>query len=244
MKHRLKAALIHLTISALLCGLASLLILLVWYPWPFSELAGGLFLLGMICSVDLIIGPLLTFIVFNLAKPRAEIIRDLSVIAVLQIIGLSYGVYTAYLARPVAVVFESNLFKVVTYVNVLQSELPKALPEFQRLPVTGQWLLGTRRAAENEKFTAVMMAMAGTDLSARPSFWLPYEQVQKQVIQKAAPIAALQKTHPKEIAELLSEHHLAADKLKVLPLVSKSEIWSVVVNGDNGKVLGYLPFSN
>ncbi len=60
----------------------------------------------------------------------------------MQLAALGYGLHTVYIARPMAMVFEVERFRLVTANNVLVEELPKALPEFRELSLTGPGLLG------------------------------------------------------------------------------------------------------
>ncbi len=111
---KLKATLIHLSISSLVFLGILYLILYQWYPEPFFTAQGGWQGIQIMAFVDLILGPALTFIVFNQLKPRKEIIMDLSIIAIVQIIALSWGGYTVYAQRPIALVFWANAFYTVT----------------------------------------------------------------------------------------------------------------------------------
>src|SRR5688500_10809635 len=103
---RFKAAGIHLSLSALIGALAALLVFGLWYPGAYSAMAGGQGLFIILVSVDLVLGPALTFVAFNTRKPRNLLVRDIITIALLQLAGLAYGLYTAYLVRPVALVYE------------------------------------------------------------------------------------------------------------------------------------------
>ena len=58
-------------------------------------------------------------------------------IGALQIAALVYGLHTVYIARPVAMVFEVERFRLVTANDVPVEELPKAPPEFRELSLTG-----------------------------------------------------------------------------------------------------------
>ena len=55
-------------------------------------------------AVDLILGPLITFLIFDLRKSRREIVFDLIIIAMFQFGALAYGVHATYSQRPVAIV--------------------------------------------------------------------------------------------------------------------------------------------
>lgn len=60
--------------------------------------------LRLVAVVDLVLGPFITFLIFDLSKPRREIVFDLAVIIAIQFGALGYGVHTAYSQRPVAIV--------------------------------------------------------------------------------------------------------------------------------------------
>ena len=146
---RVTAATLHLSISLIIAAILATIIFALWYPGDYKNLAGGGQLFWIIVSVDVVIGPLLTCVVFNVTKGRKELWCDLTVIALLQIGALGYGMYTLFDARPVALVFEVDRFRVVSSANVLVTELPQARQEYRSLPLTGPWLLGTRAAANN-----------------------------------------------------------------------------------------------
>jgi hypothetical protein len=105
---KIKAALIHLTLSVLVVGLLFLTILYIWYPKPFFEISGVIEPLKLLIMVDVIIGPLLTFVVYKQGKKSLKL--DLSIIVLLQIAALFYGVYTIYKGRPSLIVMNNGQF--------------------------------------------------------------------------------------------------------------------------------------
>lgn len=109
--NRYKAAGIHLAISAAVAVVVLALLLLVWYPQPYFRLAGGAGLMLILIGVDVVMGPLLTLIVFDPAKKSLKL--DLAVIAALQVAALAYGITVIAQARPVFVVFAGDRFTVV-----------------------------------------------------------------------------------------------------------------------------------
>jgi len=119
--NRYQAFGIHFGISLLIfIGLVGM-VLFVWYPGILKEVdESWKQALIMIAGVDLVLGPLLTLIVFNPIKKSLKM--DLSVIAVAQIAALIAGTYTVHQARPVALIvsFPPVGFKVVS-ANMLQS---------------------------------------------------------------------------------------------------------------------------
>ncbi len=206
--NRLKAAGVHLGLSALVGILAAVLVFGLWYPAPFREISGGQSLFILIVSVDLVLGPALTLVVFSPGKAKTVLMRDLLVIAALQLGGLAYGLHTVFQARPIAMVYEPGRFRVVTNADIMQSELGQALPELRRLPLTGPKLLGTRESRDgDEQFQAIQMALQGVDIGQRPSYWQPYQASVKHVLAEARPIEDLFKQYPAAIRDI--QNHLA-----------------------------------
>src|SRR6185295_19523130 len=95
---RWQAAPLHLLISAVIASMVLAVMMLLWYPRPFFEAAGGKMLLLLMIGVDVIVGPLLTFIVFDPRKKQLKV--DLAIIAVLQVAALAYGGWVMFEARP------------------------------------------------------------------------------------------------------------------------------------------------
>ncbi len=112
--YKLKATSIHLLISLLIFAGILYLIFFQWYPEPFFTAQGGWQGIQLMAVVDLVLGPSLTFIVFNHLKKRKEIILDLTLIALVQFTALAWGGYSVYMQRPIALVHWGDTFYTVT----------------------------------------------------------------------------------------------------------------------------------
>lgn len=110
---RFSAASTHLTLSVILFAVLLAPLLLYWYPSAFFSASGGWQGLRLVAAVDIVLGPLLTFIIYNRQKSSRELIMDLSVVVVLQLCALGWGIKTIYEQRPIAVVFLDNSFYTV-----------------------------------------------------------------------------------------------------------------------------------
>ena len=116
-------ALVHLGLSAGVALLSMGLIFLLWYPAPLDEAQGVSRLVLILIGVDVVLGPLMTCIVYNPAKPRLWL--DLAIIAVLQISALGYGLSTIHQGRPIYLVFNIDRFDVVTMKSVVPDSLTR-----------------------------------------------------------------------------------------------------------------------
>jgi hypothetical protein len=245
-RSRLRAAIIHLGLSALVASLAALLVFALWYPYPYREVSGGRELFQLVVAVDIILGPLLTFVVFNRAKPRTELRRDLAAIVLLQLAGLGYGLWTVHLARPVHMVFEYDRFRVVHQVDIPQELLGHAPAGLAVLPWGRPTLLALREfrsPQENKDMT--LAALGGVALSARPELWQPYEAARARVLAEARPLAQLKSRFPQRAEEIEGLARAAGrDPAAVayLPLVARKDTaWTVLLDGATAQVIGYLP---
>ena len=101
---KLKATGVHLSLSLVVFAYLTYKILYDWYPEPYFSVDGGWQGIRLVGAADLMLGPLITFLIFDLRKSRREIAFDLFTIAVIQFGALAYGVHATYSQRPVAVV--------------------------------------------------------------------------------------------------------------------------------------------
>lgn len=118
---RISATVLHflasLSIFALLLGIA----LLFWYPAPYFSASGGWQGIRIVAAVDLVLGPLLTLVLYNPKKSRRELLGDIGVVVLIQVCALLWGIKAIYEQRPVAVVFLDTSFYTVPAI-ALQSQ--------------------------------------------------------------------------------------------------------------------------
>lgn len=242
---RLRAAGIHLGLSALVALLAAALVFGMWYPWPFGQLSGGQDLFVIVVAVDVVLGPLITFTVFDRRKPWSELRRDLAVVALLQLAGLAYGLHAVFVARPVVVALEGDRLRVVRAIDLDEAELRKAPPELQSLSVHGVRVVATRQPQGEEKLKAIDMAMSGIDIGMRPEFWLPLADTAPALARAGRPLAELQRRYPERAAELVRYVKATgrdAEQLKFLPVLARRSDWVALVDASTGALVGYAPF--
>jgi len=106
--NRWQAFLIHLGLSTVIYVVLLYLIVFVWYPQPYFSADGGWQGVRLITGVDLVLGPVLTLIVFKAGKPGLK--RDLGIIALLQIVALVWGTWIVHDQRTVMVTYAAGNF--------------------------------------------------------------------------------------------------------------------------------------
>ncbi|WP_185235862.1 hypothetical protein [Teredinibacter franksiae] len=112
-KVKCKAALWHFIFTAFVAIISAGIIFVAWFPAPFTGIAGGLELWKILIVVELSLGPLMSLVIYNPSKGVRELILDYSLVAVVQLAALIYGLATVYQARPVFFVFVKDRFELV-----------------------------------------------------------------------------------------------------------------------------------
>jgi hypothetical protein len=173
---RLRAAGIHLGISAVIFLAALYLILAQWYPGFHFAVDGGWRGVRIMAGVDLVLGPTLTLIIFNPLKARRLIAFDLACIGVTQLAALVWGFYAIHSQRPVLVSFYQGAFLSATEepLKVEKYDLAGLKMLSDRHPA----LVFTAEPANDEEVTrAAMQELIGkVPLHADPHFFRRFEE--------------------------------------------------------------------
>lgn len=246
LRGRLRAAGLHFTSTVIVASLVAAIVFLLWYPWPYSEVSGGVGLFLLVVGVDVVLGPLITLVVFDIRKPRAELWRDMSVVVVLQLAGLIYGAHTVFEARPVVMALEGDRFRTVIAADVVRDELPRAPASLRSLSLTGPTLVSTRDPKEgDEKFDAIASALSGADLGMRPSYWLPWDaKARAQALKVGKPVTELLARRAAQAAVLrdaVAKTGRPIEQLIYIPLLARRTDWSVLLDKTTGDPVGFAP---
>lgn len=124
---RWKAFTIHLVISALIALVFLLICRFYWFQGPLFNVTGGPGLLAILIPVDVILGPILTLLVFKAGKPTLKM--DLSLIALVQLAALVYGAIIMVQARPLYVVLYHEELRVIRPLDLAEMPWQKAVLE-------------------------------------------------------------------------------------------------------------------
>lgn len=246
-------ALRHLVFSMVLAALVAFLVIGAWFPPPFVEISGGLSLFFLIAAVDVVCGPALTLLLLHPGKTRKALWVDIVLISVVQLAALMYGVHTLSLARPIALVYEVDRFRVVSYADLDFSQ-PETVPDWvQPWGFEAPRLLGVRSArTAEEKWESVDASLQGIEPSQRPHWWQDYDSSIPQVKERAKPLDVLLSMHPQDRQRVQAAASQAAvepkehetsryEELLWLPVVSRQTMgWVAFIDPRTARIRGYV----
>lgn len=203
--------------------------------------------LFVLAAVDITIGPLITLIIFNPAKKSLKI--DLAIVAALQLTALLYGVHTIFSGRPVYMVYNVDMFTVVSAADIPDAELVQAVKN--TLPMTGPLIVGARLPDDPAGRKKILFSSlnGGPDLPQMPQFYLPYQDVAADVKARLLSIETLNKRIAKDkltdgaqkISVALSKANLKMAEVGFVPVRGKSSDLTMMVRLADASIVELLP---
>ncbi|QJR14575.1 TfpX/TfpZ family type IV pilin accessory protein [Usitatibacter palustris] len=240
--NRWKASGIHLSISALIALVVVTSMLALWYPRPFFTAMGGNELVMIMVAVDVILGPFITLIVFTKGK-RLDLIRfDLTVIGIVQLAALVYGISVVAAARPLYLVYTIDRFDIVAASIIPDEDRDKAPLALRSVPWARPPLVAAKTPKDpDEQFRIIQSALKGRDLQAFPQYYVPYAEMAKDALSKARKVEDLRASGDRAeiVDKALKSIGKTAAETRFLPLKGRNKDYSVLLDATTGEVLGY-----
>jgi hypothetical protein len=234
---RLKAFFLHLGVSGVIALLALLLVFKLWYPTPLHTAVGVTHIFLLLLLVDVILGPLLTLLVYKVGKKTLAL--DLAVIALLQLSALGYGLWTVAEGRPAWLVFNTDRFDLVRALDIDTRKLDEASPEYRQPSWFGpRWVTALPPLNSDERNELVFESVqGGSDLPQRPSLYKPLADSRAAIKARLHSLDELQRFNSIEQVQAITQQWPAADAW--LPLMAGTPM-VVLLNKASAEVLAVV----
>jgi hypothetical protein len=232
-KEKLIASAYHLFISTLVITPFLLIVYFIWYPNGYADLSGLSEILLLLIAIDLILGPILTFIVFKKGKKTLKF--DLAAIVVFQLVAFSYGAFTIHKGHPTYVVVAGDRVELVTADQASPSR--SSLEEF-KVSTFGYPKLAFAKfpddVAERNKL------LFSNDIETYPEHYRPVINHFEEIIRKSLdPELVFDEPQNKTtLSSFLSKKSLSKDDLIFLPLIGKRKDATIAINRHTGDISG------
>lgn len=240
---------IHFLVTAALGACAAALIFLVWFPHPFATMVGGTELFMLVVGCDLALGPLISLVIYNSRKSRRELLADYTIVGIVQIAALVYGVYIVAGTRPVYVAFSTDRLEVVTARDITRVELEAAREPYRSLPLGGPRYVNVVVPPDQGQ-DALTQSLKGNEEHQRPKFFVPYQTALREIVSKAHVLGMLQRKFPARSAEIeQAARHAGApvERLLWLPVHHRKGFWTALIDRQTGLPVRYValdPYGN
>ena len=225
----------HLSASFLIACLISILVLYSWYPSPLATAVGVTDIFLMLLVIDVILGPLLGLLVYKEGKKTLKF--DLSVIILIQIAALCYGVYSIEQGRPAWLVFHADRFELVRKNDLILENIGQAQPQFQQISWTDPQFAAVKLAVSPQQRNDEMFAevFSGISIAQRPERYVELTQAKTQIQQRALQLKELEQYNSKtDIEKKLTKYPKAN---AWLPLKANAVDMVVLVNKESASII-------
>ncbi len=250
LKAATKAALIHFAGGLVVAALVATLIFGLWFPYPYYVISGGGTLFFILCGVDVVCGPLLTFVLYSPTKQRKKWLIDIGLILTIQFSALVYGLHSIALTRPVWLAFEGDRFRIIRATDLHGEYLSQAEHGFNSLSWTGPRLVTIREIEKTDPafLESVQRALQGDPPAFWPQRWIDYADRADEVRKAIYPLSLLYnrpgyETLRHEVQEKTGLPLAQQDiELGYLPMVQQATMdWVVVIDKKTARPVAYAP---
>ena len=239
MKFRIKAAGIHLLISAMVALFGLGLVFLVWHPTPLQKAVGVTNIFLMMLGIDVVLGPLLTLLVAS-SKEKKTLKFDLSIIAVVQLTAYLYGMHSIAVSRPVYIAFDKLRFEVVQADSVVREADKMILPAYQSNPLFAPQWVSVRPykdvAEQNQRTTMEMQQ--GISPSMRADLYQPINEGWSGMLERKHGLEELKQYNSAEQVDKELAAYPQADSF--LPMKAPAVDMAVLLDSKHKQVLGIV----
>ena len=183
-KNKFKAFLFHFILSVIIVSLVISSVIYFWYPVDYLGVTSFKEIALLIVSIDLVIGPLLTFVVFN---PKKKSLRfDLAIIALFQLSALSYGTYTLFETHPLYLTFNGGSFNLISAKDVQPKKAKHA--EYKISKLDSPKLAYVEMPTDYKNLMNVVIGnrtKGAQKLEQRTEFYKPYDENVDNILAKS-----------------------------------------------------------
>lgn len=231
---RLKFFLVHLGVSLCIALMIISLVFLVWYPTPLAKAVGVTHIFLMMLAIDVTLGPILGLIVYKTDK--IKMLFDFSIIILLQLSALSYGVYSIAQGRPVWIVYDVDRFQLVCNNDIVLQPDVQVKPEYQKLSFTGAQYAAIQLSTDKkQQQNDLLNAAFGLTLAQQPDRYVSIDLVKHNIQKHAKNLAELnQYNDQQQVMDVLGKYPQAN---AFVPLKANVMDMTVLLDKDTGKVV-------
>jgi hypothetical protein len=246
MGFRFRALGLHLLASATALALILGTLYLGWYHWPGWYLTDVTQVVMVMVGVDVVVGPLLTFIIARATKPRRELVRDIAIIVVLQLIALIYGSASLWNGRPLYYAFSETVLQLVQAYDIEPAQAqagrrqnPDFAPHWYSLP---RWIWAPLPKDPQARQKIVAAAIGGgDDVISMPQYFKSWDEGLPELqsrLKKIDDVAYFGRGDKQKLKERMRAAGYATDQANSITLIGRGPPLLAVFDSGSVKLVG------
>jgi hypothetical protein len=212
------------------------------YPAPLYKVEGARLAIQILVGVDVVLGPLLTLVVFKPGKPGLKF--DMAIIIAIQLSAFIYGASVIISERPVIVSFAVDRFVVIPAAEAKELEMDKLDTQQVKLNAIGPTYVYAEMPENAAEQGLLFGALEGKpDLERRPEFYRDFHANIERNFPKA--INLQERAEKSEEARVEIEKYLESsgksyDDIAAYPVAGKHHDMVLVVDKQSKMLAGFI----
>jgi len=233
----------HLVASIFVAMCTACIVFMFWYPYPLNIAVGVTHIFLMMLGIDMVLGPFFSWLVYKEGKKSLKF--DLTIIILIQVLALGFGLYKIADGRPVWIVFNVDRFELVKNNEIVIQNITKVSEQFHNNSYFKPQFAATQFASDAKTRTSDLMneVLNGVSIAQRPERYIPLEKAKNQILKRGQSLDLLNKYNNKlQVQQILSQY---SDAKTYLPLAATKQDMTVLLNsqGDIIKIVDLRPWS-
>jgi len=239
---RIKIALRNLFISQIIIILFLVFAYLMWFPYSYSLLGGFHKTALMLVLVDIVLGPLLVFIVYK--KDKKYLTFDINVLLSIQLAAFVYGAHALYLKHPVYNVFVDDRFKLVnvSYTSPDEIRFESLKTSFFTKPKMAYTELPSD-LTERTQFMLGVDLFGDRDIDQRADLYQPHIQALDKILDRQLNPSILFSSNENEskLKKFIKKHGGSISDYAFFPISGNNQKEAIfAMNNKNGEAVGII----
>ena len=228
----------HLAFSLFFGLVIILIVFLIWYPAPLATATGVTHLFLMMLTIDIIIGPLLCLIVY---KDDLRIFKkDLTFICILQLVAMSYGIYTISQGRPAWLVYSIDRFELVRNNEIIYKDLRGIQSKYKHPSWFGPKVVGSQLSnnsyiRNNEMFEEILSSIS---IAQKPQYYVDFRQVNDELKKNIQDTTLLVQFNDRNLVEKTLKKYPSANSF--VPLKANDTDMTVLLHKQTQEIIAIV----
>lgn len=244
---RISAFAIHLLLSLLVFSSLVAILYLYWFPGQLFWLDGGWAGLKLVAIIDLVLGPLLTLLLFSPGKKGLKF--DMCAIAAFQIAALAYGFHATHQQQTRGLVFADGEFQTLSYSGhkdannklVEKGETPRLLRQFGSENPVNVFIPPPTKESMGSYLVDIFNGYP--DPMARSDKFEPIADNLKQLQEFSLDQESLAEIGAwSDIKDMLDRKKLDPEKIEIYKFKARYKKGFAIFSPTDLKVVAYVPF--
>lgn len=237
MSFRIKAFLIHASVSIIIALICLYVVFFLWHPYPLAKAVGVVDIFILMITIDTILGPMLTLLLAREGKKGLKF--DLSLVILLQLSALTYGIHSILNNRPVWIAFDILRFELVQANDIHIDNTKNISPYYKKKNWFGPKFVAIippkNTKERNERtFTQIETGLAP---SMQPHLYMPLSKSWSEIQKKEKKLEVLKKYNkPSDIRRVLTNQEITG----WLPLTAYNKPMVVLLNTKQKKIVNIV----